>query len=201
MGSEGVAPPFLASALDAGERSASHPWHFTLGETAPAPIGEEAGWAPEPIWPLWIREISCPCQESSPGRPTRSPSQYRLSYPGSQSTRICTVIKYVRFEVLTTVRVIKKNTVFWDMTACSLLDMPNVSEDPAASIFGIKTLVNIHQTTMASHTRKTVVFHIFYSYHLACGHGIIMSFLTWLAYNEGYLSASLCDDKHCKTAV
>jgi hypothetical protein len=39
MGSGGIAPPFLPSAL---EWSASRPG--TAGERAPVPIGEEAGW-------------------------------------------------------------------------------------------------------------------------------------------------------------
>jgi hypothetical protein len=34
-GSEGIAPPFLASVLDRGKWSASRPARFTPGETAP----------------------------------------------------------------------------------------------------------------------------------------------------------------------
>jgi hypothetical protein len=34
-GSGGIAPPFLISALDGGEWSASRPYHFTSGEIAP----------------------------------------------------------------------------------------------------------------------------------------------------------------------
>jgi hypothetical protein len=30
--------------------------------------GEEAGWAPEPVWELWRRETSCPCREFNPDR-------------------------------------------------------------------------------------------------------------------------------------
>jgi hypothetical protein len=33
--SGGIDPPFLATALDGGEWSASRPGHFTLGERAP----------------------------------------------------------------------------------------------------------------------------------------------------------------------
>jgi hypothetical protein len=42
---------FLASALDGGEWSASHP-NRTLPpcKGPPVPIGQEAGWAPEPVW-------------------------------------------------------------------------------------------------------------------------------------------------------
>jgi hypothetical protein len=40
-----MAPPFLTSALDGGEWSVSRLGHFTPGERAPVPIGEEAGWA------------------------------------------------------------------------------------------------------------------------------------------------------------
>jgi hypothetical protein len=30
------------------------------GEEAPVPIGQEAGWAPEPVWRRWRREKSLP---------------------------------------------------------------------------------------------------------------------------------------------
>jgi hypothetical protein len=59
MGSGGIAPPLLTSALDGGEWSPSRPGHFTSEETVPpVPIGQEAGWAPEPVWTLWSREKS-----------------------------------------------------------------------------------------------------------------------------------------------
>jgi hypothetical protein len=49
----------LTSALDRGERSASRPSRFTpkeRGKDPPVPIGQEAGWAPEPFWTRWCRE-------------------------------------------------------------------------------------------------------------------------------------------------
>jgi hypothetical protein len=45
-----VAPPFLTSALDGGEWSASRLSRFPPGKELPVPIGQEAGWAPEPVW-------------------------------------------------------------------------------------------------------------------------------------------------------
>jgi hypothetical protein len=84
MGSGGVAPPFLTSALDGGEWSASRPARFTPGERAPGThwitdwVGPRAG-----LDTAKKREISCPCRESNSNRPARSSSLYRLSYPGS----------------------------------------------------------------------------------------------------------------------
>jgi hypothetical protein len=46
------------------------------------PIGWRAGWAPRAGLD-WRKEKSCLCRKSNPGRPARSPSLYRLSYPGS----------------------------------------------------------------------------------------------------------------------
>jgi hypothetical protein len=46
-----------------------------------SPMGQEAGYASEPEWEVWVREYSYHCPESNPGRPTRSPSLYLLSYP------------------------------------------------------------------------------------------------------------------------
>jgi hypothetical protein len=30
----------------------------------PLPIGQEAGWAPEPVWTMWRKEKSCPYRDS-----------------------------------------------------------------------------------------------------------------------------------------
>jgi hypothetical protein len=48
------------------------PAALTPAKYPPAPIGYEAGWAPEPVWMLWRREKCCPCWQSNPGRPARS---------------------------------------------------------------------------------------------------------------------------------
>jgi len=40
---------FFTSALNGGEWSDSHPC-CSPGKEPPEPIGEEAGWAPEPFW-------------------------------------------------------------------------------------------------------------------------------------------------------
>jgi hypothetical protein len=63
--SEDRAPPFLTSALDGGEWSPSHPGCVTPGRDPPVS---------EPVWTLRRRV--------NPGRPARSQSLYRLSYPG-----------------------------------------------------------------------------------------------------------------------
>jgi len=44
----------------------------------PAPILQEAGWAPGPVW---TGGKSCPYRDSIPDLPARSQSLYRLSYP------------------------------------------------------------------------------------------------------------------------
>ena len=51
--------------------------HFTPGKD-PVPILQEAGWAPGPAW---TGGKSRPHRDSIPGRPARSQSLYRLSYP------------------------------------------------------------------------------------------------------------------------
>ena len=55
-----VAPLILISALDGGEQSALHSSHFTIGEEAPVPIQQEAGWAPQPVWPFWGGNLFAP---------------------------------------------------------------------------------------------------------------------------------------------
>jgi hypothetical protein len=54
---------FTTSALDGGERSASHPGRvLPPGKGPPVPIGQEAGWAPEPVWTQRLEEKSlCLC--------------------------------------------------------------------------------------------------------------------------------------------
>jgi hypothetical protein len=49
----------LTSAVGGGEWSTSHTGPFIPpGNETPAHIGQEAGWAPEPVWKLWKREKS-----------------------------------------------------------------------------------------------------------------------------------------------
>jgi hypothetical protein len=57
-----------------------------LGKGPPIPIGQEAGWAPEPVWTPTLEEnpLALPgIEPRSHGRPVRSQTPYWLSYPGS----------------------------------------------------------------------------------------------------------------------
>jgi hypothetical protein len=70
--------------LDLGNKWRSRPDRSTPGEKAHGThwIG---GWV-DPragLDTVEKRKISCPCRKSKPGRPARSPSLYRLSYPSS----------------------------------------------------------------------------------------------------------------------
>jgi hypothetical protein len=58
-----------------GEWSASRPYRaLPPGIGPPVPIGEEAGWDPEPVWTQRIEEKSfCPCRGSNPDRPVVQP--------------------------------------------------------------------------------------------------------------------------------
>jgi hypothetical protein len=58
-------------ALDGGEWSASRPGRsLPPGKGPPVPIGQEAGWAPEPIWTQEVRgKISCLYRGSNIDRP------------------------------------------------------------------------------------------------------------------------------------
>jgi hypothetical protein len=50
---------FQTSALDGGEWSASRPDRaLPPGKGPPVPIGQEAGWAPEPAWTQRLEEKS-----------------------------------------------------------------------------------------------------------------------------------------------
>jgi hypothetical protein len=80
-GGGGVAPPFLTSALDGSEWSASRPCRFTPGERAPGThwIGCWVGLSPG-LDAVEKRKI-LHCGESNPGSPALSPSLYWLRYP------------------------------------------------------------------------------------------------------------------------
>jgi hypothetical protein len=71
---------FVTLALEGCVWSALRPGRFKPGKDS-APIVQEAGWAPGPVWTcaknLALTGIR------SPDRPARSQSLYRLSYPGS----------------------------------------------------------------------------------------------------------------------
>jgi hypothetical protein len=50
---------FTTSALDGGERSASHPGRdLPPGKQPPVSTVQEAGWAPEPVWTQRLEEES-----------------------------------------------------------------------------------------------------------------------------------------------
>jgi hypothetical protein len=50
---------YLNSALDGSEWSASRPGRaLSPGKVPPVPIGQEAGWAPEPVWTQRLEEKS-----------------------------------------------------------------------------------------------------------------------------------------------
>jgi len=57
-----------------------------------APIVQEAGWAPGPVW---RGEKSRPHWDSIPDNPARSQSLYRLSYPADYST--LTVVSFILY--------------------------------------------------------------------------------------------------------
>jgi hypothetical protein len=63
--------------------------HFTTGKY-PVPILQEAGWV---LGPVWTGGKSRPHRDSVPGRPARSQSLYRLSYPAHKP-----VLKWLKKE-------------------------------------------------------------------------------------------------------
>jgi len=73
MGNSGTAAPFLTPALDGGEWLTSRTFRFTPQERTPLRIGQEAGWALEPVWAFWRREKSLFLAGiRTPDLPTRS---------------------------------------------------------------------------------------------------------------------------------
>jgi hypothetical protein len=60
MRSGGIAPQFLTSAVDGGERLAPRFCPFTPGETVPGTHLIGGGWTPEPVWTQCRREKLIP---------------------------------------------------------------------------------------------------------------------------------------------
>jgi hypothetical protein len=62
---------FTTSALDGDEWLASRPGlALPPGKGPPVPIGQEAGWAPEPVWTQRLQEkLFCSCRGSNLHRP------------------------------------------------------------------------------------------------------------------------------------
>jgi hypothetical protein len=71
LGSGGIAPPFLTSALDGREWSASRPCLFTPGERAPGTHLIISWVCLRARLDVIKREQSFPCLESNAGRPAR----------------------------------------------------------------------------------------------------------------------------------
>ena len=76
--------PFLTTALEGGEGSASRPGRL-LSAGYPVRIVQEAGWAPGPVWTCAKNFASTGIR--FPDRPARSQSLYRLSYRGPRNQR------------------------------------------------------------------------------------------------------------------
>lgn len=83
VGRGGTAPPNLATVINVGKCPSSRSFHFTPWGNSPNTyyiegfVGPRAGLhAVEKI------NLSCLYRGSSPGRPVRIPSLYRLTYPG-----------------------------------------------------------------------------------------------------------------------
>jgi hypothetical protein len=80
--SGGIAPPFLTSALDRGERSASRPGRFTTVEIAPG-THWAGGWVGPRIGLDVTKKIKMLHLLGIEPQLSR-PQLYRLSYPGSK---------------------------------------------------------------------------------------------------------------------
>jgi len=67
----------MTAALEWGEWSAARPGRTLPPGKDPVPILQQAGWALEPVW---TGGKSRPHRDSTPNRPARSQSLFRLSY-------------------------------------------------------------------------------------------------------------------------
>jgi hypothetical protein len=122
-----LAPPFLTSALDGGEWSASQPGRLTLGEIdrwtnwVRSRVGRRIG-----LDAMKKRKMSCPFRESIPGRPAHSPSPYRLNYPSFETTRLLLETTYKRENTRRLYDLIIRNSyhVFHENNAQELLRYP-----------------------------------------------------------------------------
>jgi hypothetical protein len=82
-GSGGIASPFLTSALDGGEWSASRPGRFAQGERAP-----DSNWIGGWMGPrAGLNAVEKRKSSAPQGIKPRPSSLYQLSYPGKQSMR------------------------------------------------------------------------------------------------------------------
>jgi hypothetical protein len=88
-GNKDIAPAFNIGARWGGW-STPRPGRFTPGKD-PIPIVKETGWAPRPVW-TGAQNLA-PHWDSTPDRPVRSESLYRLGYHGTQVRRQTTTIR------------------------------------------------------------------------------------------------------------
>jgi hypothetical protein len=93
-GEEYSSHSFLTSALHGGEWSASRPVRdLALGKGPSVPIGEGAGWAPQPVWTQRLEEKSfCLCRGSNAGRPVCSHDTILTELPQLFSRTVQTVL-------------------------------------------------------------------------------------------------------------
>jgi hypothetical protein len=99
---------FLTLALDGGEWSASCPGRaLPPGKEPLVPNGEEAGWAPEPVWTHGLEEKSAR-RGSNLNRPARSQTLYCLSYRGSFHSFMVKVKQFTKTDIAQNYRILHR---------------------------------------------------------------------------------------------
>jgi hypothetical protein len=96
---------FAISALSGGEWSASRPGRtLAPGKDPPAPIGQEAGCAPEPVWTQRLEEkSSCLCRGSNLDRPVvQSVARHYTDWATPAHLKICNNNNNVRSSIRNT---------------------------------------------------------------------------------------------------
>jgi hypothetical protein len=94
---------FTTSALEEGEWSASLPGPaLPSGKGLPVPIGQEAGWDPEPVWTQRLEERSfCLCRGSNFDRPVvQSVARHYTDWATPASLSVSTGEEYERTQLM-----------------------------------------------------------------------------------------------------
>jgi hypothetical protein len=86
------------------------------GKGPPVPIGQEAGWAPEPVWTQDRGKIHCSCRGSNPDRPVVQSTIL------PELTRLLIYLAY--YKLLWDFRFSRRRvTAVWDRTPCNQVEV------------------------------------------------------------------------------
>jgi hypothetical protein len=125
----------------------------------PWPLNPGTNWVEGRMGPRagldWRKEISCPCREYNSGRPARSPSLYRLSYPDSTVSPIFLLLHLSCNESYASGL---RSEIFSKCVSLSVKDQVSHSHEITSSLMACTSIFSSYPLGLSSHCLSGVMY-------------------------------------------